>query len=63
MHEALEFSNAAFSHAVFSHVNAALNCTQLGARGCIATTGEALALKRHAERRSRPDLDSAARRA
>jgi len=46
MHEALEFSNAM----------AALNCTALGARGGIATLGEALALMPHTGRRVHPDF-------
>jgi sulfofructose kinase len=44
--DALEFSNAM----------AALNCTQLGARGGIATADEALALAERGERRSHPDF-------
>jgi len=45
--EALEFSNAM----------AALNCTALGARGHIATVGEAQALLRRAKRCSNPDFE------
>ena len=45
--DALEFSNAM----------AALNCTRLGARGGIATAGEARALVEHGERRSHPDFN------
>jgi sulfofructose kinase len=47
LREALEFSNAM----------AALNCTALGARGYIATVGEAKALLRRAKRRSNPDFE------
>lgn len=45
--EALEFSNAM----------AALNCTALGARGHIASVGEARALMRGGERRVNPDFE------
>ena len=45
--EALEFSNAM----------AALNCTALGARGCIASVEEARAFARSAARRSNPDFE------
>jgi sulfofructose kinase len=47
LREALEFSNAM----------AALNCTALGARGHIATVGEAKALLRRAKRCSNPDFE------
>ena len=47
MRDALEFSNAM----------AALNCTALGARGGVATVGEAKALMQRAERRSHPDFE------
>jgi sulfofructose kinase len=46
--EALEFSNAM----------AALNCTALGARGHIASVGEAQALMRDAGRRSKREFAS-----
>ena len=49
--ETLEFSNAM----------AALNCTQLGARGGIGTLGKARALIERGERRSHHDFASAAR--
>jgi sulfofructose kinase len=45
--EALEFSNAM----------AALNCTALGARGCIGTVAEARAFARSAERRSNAEFE------
>jgi sulfofructose kinase len=45
--EALEFSNAM----------AALNCTALGARGHIASVGEARALMRGGERRVNPEFE------
>jgi sulfofructose kinase len=51
--ETLEFSNAM----------AALNCTQVGARGGIASAGEARALMERAERRSNRDFAVAAGRA
>lgn len=47
LREALEFSNAM----------AALNCTALGARGHIATVGEAQALLRRAQRCSNPEFE------
>jgi sulfofructose kinase len=47
LREALEFSNAM----------AALNCTALGARGHIATVGEAKAFLRHAKRCSNPEFE------
>jgi sulfofructose kinase len=50
LREALEFSNAM----------AALNCTALGARGHIATAGEAQALIRRAKRCSNPDFEQPA---
>jgi sulfofructose kinase len=46
MRDALEFSNAM----------AALNCTKLGARGGIATLGEARELIERGERRTHPDF-------
>jgi sulfofructose kinase len=48
MRETLEFSNAM----------AALNCTQLGARGGIATAAEARALIERGERRANKDFAS-----
>jgi sugar/nucleoside kinase (ribokinase family) len=48
MRESLEFSNAM----------AALNCTKIGARGGIATLGEARALMERGERRSHPEFSS-----
>jgi sulfofructose kinase len=51
--ETLEFSNAM----------AALNCTEVGARGGIASAGEARALMERAERRSNRDFAVAAGRA
>ncbi len=53
MRDTLEFSNAM----------AALNCTQLGARGGIATVEAARALMERAERRSHHDFASIAHRA
>jgi len=50
--EALEFSNAM----------AALNCTALGARGCIASVSEARAFALDAERRSNPDFEQRGRK-
>jgi len=50
LREALEFSNAM----------AALNCTALGARGHIATAGEAQALLRRAQRCSDPEFEQPA---
>jgi sulfofructose kinase len=50
LREALEFSNAM----------AALNCTALGARGHIATAGEAKALIRSAQRCSNPEFEQPA---
>jgi sulfofructose kinase len=50
--EALEFSNAM----------AALNCTALGARGCIAGVSEARAFALGAERRSNPDFEQRGRK-
>jgi sulfofructose kinase len=47
LHEALEFSNAM----------AALNCTALGARGCIADVEEARAFARSATRRSNAEFE------
>lgn len=45
----------------FSNAMAALNCTQLGARGGLATAEEARALMRRAGRRSHPDFATAQR--
>jgi sulfofructose kinase len=50
LRDALEFSNAM----------AALNCTALGARGHIATVGEAKALLRRAQRCSHPEFEQPA---
>jgi sulfofructose kinase len=50
LRDALEFSNAM----------AALNCTALGARGHIATVGEAKALIRRAQRCSNPEFEQPA---
>jgi sulfofructose kinase len=47
LREALEFSNAM----------AALNCTALGARGCIVGVDEARAFARNAGRRSNADFE------
>jgi sulfofructose kinase len=48
LRDSLEFSNAM----------AALNCTKLGARGCIASAQEARALMERAPRRTHPDFNS-----
>jgi sulfofructose kinase len=53
MRDTLEFANAM----------AALNCTQLGARGGIATASEARALMERADRRSSTDFATIAQRA
>jgi sulfofructose kinase len=47
----------------FSNAMAALNCTQVGARGGIATAAEARALMDRAERRSNRDFATVAQRA
>jgi sulfofructose kinase len=52
LRQALEFSNAM----------AALNCTALGARGCIASVSEARAFASGVERRSNPDFEQRGRK-